>query len=95
MKPSVYVLAAIAVMATTYAPFVMAQNTEPLMKGSSSVTPGDETPLPAVDRLSDDVSPAAHANTTATDQAGDAGTIALPPAPEVKAAEQESDPAKR
>lgn len=83
MKNSVYILAAIAVMATTYAPFVMAQNNEPLMKGSSSVTPGDETPLPAVDRLSEDVSPAAHANTTATDQAGDAGTIALPPEPQL------------
>lgn len=83
MKKSLCVLAVAALLATAYAVPVMAQNNEPLMKGSSSVTPADETPLPAVDRLSEDVSPAAHANTTATDQAGDAGTIALPPEPEL------------
>lgn len=88
MKKYLCVLALTAVLVTAYAMPVTAQNNEPLMKGSSSVTPADEVPMPAVDRLSDDVSPAAHANTTATDQAGDAGTIALPPKPELPSDEE-------
>lgn len=83
MKTGFVILTAAALTALVALSPAQAQNNEPLMKGSSSVTPADETPLPAVDRLSEDVSPAAHANTTATDQAGDAGTIALPPEPEL------------
>ena len=83
MKTGLTIMASAALVALVALSPAQAQNNEPLMKGSSSVTPADETPLPAVDRLSEDVSPAAHANTTATDQAGDAGTIALPPKPEL------------
>lgn len=80
MRKTAFILVT-ALLLSGFSP-AMAQNNEPLMKGSSSVTPADDAPMPAVDRLSEDVSPAAHANTTATDQAGDAGTIPLPLPPE-------------
>lgn len=90
MRTAFYAMSVLAVLfgGMSSAP---AQNNEPLMKGSSSVTPADEAPMPAVDRLSEDVSPAAHANTTATDQAGDAGTIPLPPEPKAQPADEEKD----
>jgi outer membrane protein W len=64
---------------------------EPLMqRGAASVTPADDTPPAAVDSLSEDASPAASANTTATDQIEDAVTSEATPETGL---ELENDPA--
>lgn len=62
---------ALAGMLATQPGIGFAQENEPLMRGFSNVTPADEMPAPAADRLSDDVSPTATANTTATNQVDD------------------------
>lgn len=101
MKKMTLALSALSAMAlagviATQPTISRAQENEPLMPGSSSVTPAADRPEPAVDRLDNEVSPTATANTTATDQIGDGALPAMPLAPEDESAKDEGalgDPA--
>ena len=81
MKNAMYIFAATAFLVVAGFTPVQAQEYEPLLPESRSVTPGDETPTPGVDRMFEDETPTVTLPGEGIDEVGE-GAIPLPPKPE-------------